>query len=129
MKDFRDLTVWQRSHEATLALYRLTASFPKEERFGITSQLRRAGHSIPANIAEGCGRGSEADLARFLQIAMGSASETEYYLILAKDLLFLPATDFDQVLSLITEVKRMHASLIRKVRGGASMPAQGSVRK
>ena len=122
MKDFRDLKVWHKAHETTLAVYRATASFPNDERFGLTSQLRRAGYSIPANIAEGCGRGSEADLARFLQIAMGSACEVEYYLLLAKDLRFLPAPDCERVASLVVEVKRMLASLIRRIRAGGSQP-------
>jgi len=77
MKDFRKLTVWEKSHRLTLAIYRITESFPDTERYGLISQMRRASASIPTNIAEGSGRGSDAELARFLQIAMGSASELE----------------------------------------------------
>jgi four helix bundle protein len=79
MRDFRSLKVWHKSHELTLAIYLATRSFPSDERFGLTSQMRRASSSIPANIAEGCGRDGEAELARFMQISMGSASELEYF--------------------------------------------------
>ncbi|HRJ76165.1 MAG TPA: four helix bundle protein, partial [Anaerolineales bacterium] len=82
MKDFRQLKVWEKSHQLALAVYKVTKSFPKEELYGLTTQIRRASMSIPTNIAEGCGRNTDADFARFLQIAMGSASETEYQLIL-----------------------------------------------
>ena len=85
MKDFRQLKVWEKAHHLALEVYKTTATFPKEEIYGLTSQLRRASVSIPTNIAEGCGRNTNADFARFLQIAMGSASETEYELILAHD--------------------------------------------
>lgn len=116
MQDFRQLKVWQKSHELTLAVYRETAAFPKSELYGLTSQLRRASSSIPANIAEGCGRGGDADFARFLQIAMGSATEVEYHLLLASDLALL-ADDAHQALEAqTTEVKRMLASLIKTLK-------------
>ena len=89
MKDFRKLEVWEKAHALTLSVYHAADPFPREELYGLTSQIRRAAVSIPTNIAEGCGRGSEAELARFLQIAMGSASEVEYELLLARDLGFL----------------------------------------
>jgi len=85
MKDFRKLDVWAKAHALTLAIYRVTAGFPTEERYGLTSQLRRACVSIPTNIAEGCGRNSDAELARFAEIAMGSSSEVEYLLLLSRD--------------------------------------------
>ena len=91
MKDFRNLKVWEKSHQLALAVYKATSTFPRHELYGLTSQIRRACASIPANIAEGCGRSGDAELARFLQIAMGSASELEYHLLLARDLGFLPA--------------------------------------
>jgi four helix bundle protein len=84
MKDFRTLLVWEKSHLLVLDIYQHLSSFPKEERFGLADQIRRAAVSIPANIAEGCGRGSDADFARFIQIAMGSASELEYEILLSK---------------------------------------------
>ena len=85
MRNFRELRVWEKAHELTLQTYETTQAFPKNEIFGLTNQTRRASVSIPANIAEGCGRGSDADLARFLQISMGSASELEYQLLLASE--------------------------------------------
>ena len=86
MKDFRDLQVWQKAHGLTLAIYRVTVTFPRQELYGLTTQLRRASSSIAANLAEGCGRNSDAEFARFCSIAMGSASELEYHLLLARDL-------------------------------------------
>jgi four helix bundle protein len=77
MEAFRELKVWEKSHALTLAVYHVTKSFPKQEMYALTSQIRRASASIPANIAEGCGRNGDAELARFLLIAMGSASELE----------------------------------------------------
>jgi four helix bundle protein len=98
-------------------VYAATASFPNEERYGLTSQIRRASVSIPANIAEGCGRSGDTELARFLQIAMGSASELEYHLLLAHDLKLLPPADYKQLESQTLEVKRMLAPLINRLRG------------
>lgn len=85
-QSFRDLVVWQRAHEFVLALYRLTESFPDREKFGLSHQMRRAAVSIPANIAEGFGKRSQAEKARFLNIAEGSLEECRYYLILTRDL-------------------------------------------
>ena len=117
MKDFRQLKVWVKAHQLTLALYQETKRFPKEELYGLTSQIRRACVSIPANIAEGCGRGSDAQLGHFLQIAMGSASELEYHLLLARDLDLLQATTYESLARDIIEVKRMLASFIQKLNG------------
>ncbi len=89
MKDFRQLKVWKKAHQLALAVYKATKGFPKEELYGLTSQIRRASMSIPTNIAEDCGQNTDAQFARFLQIAMGSASETEYLLLLSHDLGFL----------------------------------------
>lgn len=116
MKDFRDLKVWEKSHQLTLAVYKATVRFPKDETYGLTSQLRRSGVSIPANIAEGCGRGSDAELAQFLQIAMGSASELEYHLLLARELKLFSSSDYEPLADQVTEVKRMLASLIQKLK-------------
>lgn len=93
MQDFRKLTVWQRSHQLALATYRATARFPREERFGLMRPMRRASVSMPANIAEGCGRLGQKEFARFLSIAMGSASELQYFVILGTDLGFLDHED------------------------------------
>jgi four helix bundle protein len=115
MRNFKDLHVWSKAHQLTLAVYRATASFPKEELYGLTGQIRRACGSIPANIAEGCGRGSQAELARFLQIARGSASELEYHLLLARDLHLLPPTDYEYLNTALTEVEKMLSSFRDKV--------------
>jgi four helix bundle protein len=116
MKDFRQLQVWEKAHQLALAIYKITKEFPKEELYGLTSQIRRASMSIPTNIAEGCGKYTDADFARFLQIAMGSASETEYQLLLSHDLGFLNTERYSVLNADITEVKRMLASLLRTIR-------------
>ena len=115
MKDFRDLKVWEKAHALVLACYEATGNFPKQEMFGLISQIRRAGSSIPANIAEGCGRRGNGEFHRFLQIAMGSASELEYHLLLSRDLKFLNPVYYDRLALQVTETKRMLAALTRKV--------------
>ena len=115
MRDFRDLKVWERSHHLTLAIYKRTASFPKQEQYGLTVQLRRCSASIPANIAEGCGRSGNAELARFLRIAMGSASELEYHLLLAHDLNFLSTSDYTPLTHDVVEIKKMLTSYVQKL--------------
>jgi four helix bundle protein len=116
MKDFRELRVWEKGHELSLAVYRVTARFPNEERYRLTSQIRRACVSVPANIAEGCGRGSDAELARFLQIAAGSASELESHLMLANQLDLLNSREYERLTKQVTEVKRMLTSFIKKLK-------------
>jgi four helix bundle protein len=116
MQDFRQLKVWEKSHDLTLAVYRATAEFPTEEKYGLTGQIRRSCSSIPTNIAEGCGRGSDPEFGRFLQIAMGSASELEYQLLLARDLSLLPVARYEGLHGSVTEVKRMLATFILKLR-------------
>src|SRR5438270_3638580 len=118
MKDFRKLEVWVKAHELTLAAYRATKAFPPDERFGLTSQIRRSASSVPANIAEGCGRRGDAEFHRFLQIAMGSASELEYHLLLCRDLEYLAPADHQRLSDEAVRVKRMLASLIRTVDEG-----------
>ena len=115
MKDFRDLVVWQKAHDVALRVYQFTRPFPTEERYGLTAQLRRSASSIGANIAEGCGRGSDADFRRFLHIAMGSASELEYHLLLSRDLHYLGEKEYQSLNGAVTEVKRMLTSLIQKL--------------
>lgn len=116
MRDFRELKVWEKGHQLTLAVYKATTTFPRDELYGLTSQIRRACASIPANIAEGCGRSGDAELARFFQIAMGSASELEYHLLLAHDLAFLNDSDYKHLDREVTEVKRMLTSFIQKLK-------------
>ena len=113
MRAFRDLIVWQKAHQLTLDLYRVTKSFPRDEQYGLTSQIRRAAASVGANIAEGCGRGTARDFARFVQMALGSASELEYELLLASDLGLFPGTTYSQFESAIVSVKRMLTGLAR----------------
>ena len=115
MQNFRELKVWQRSHQLVLELYRVTSNFPKSEVYGLTSQLRRAAASVPMNIVEGCGRGSNAELGRFLWIAMGSAAEVEYQCLLAHDLKFMTEVEFAKMSSEIVEIRRMLNALIHKV--------------
>jgi four helix bundle protein len=115
VKDFRTLKVWEKAHELALAVYSETRTFPREELYGLVIQIRRAAFSVPSNIAEGCGRGSDADFARCLRIAMGSASEVEYQLLLARDLAMLSGPIHERLALQTTEVKRMLTSLISKL--------------
>jgi four helix bundle protein len=116
VKEFRELLVWQRSHELTLAVYRATKKFPKEELFGLTSQLRRASSSIPANIAEGCGRDGDAELKRFLSISLGSACEVDYHLLLATELGYLSQSDADGLSAEVMDLRRMLGAFIQKLK-------------
>jgi four helix bundle protein len=116
VRDFRKMKVWQSSHQLVLAVYSATGIFPREETYGLTAQLRRCCASIPANIAEGCGKSGEAELGRFMLIAMGSASELEYHLLLARDLGYLGARDYQELSQRTGEVKRMLSTLITRVR-------------
>lgn len=116
MKNFKELNVWLKSHQLVLAVYQVTKSFPSDELFGLTSQMRRAAASIPANIAEGCGRSSDAEFARFLYISFGSASELEYHILLAHDLGMLNEIDCGKLTKNVIEIKKMLSSLIKKVK-------------
>ena len=116
MQDFKNLVVWKRSHALTLDLYRVTKLFPASEQFGLTSQIRREAASIPANIAEGSGRVGNPELARFLSIASGSASELEYHLILARDLNLIDAKTHNKLNSELVQIKRMMGSLITRLK-------------
>jgi len=115
MRPFRELMVWQKAHRLTLELYKNTRTFPREEQYGLTSQVRRAAASICANIAEGCGRGTARDFARFIQMALGSASELEYHLVLAADLGFISPDVHLQLETSLVAVKRMLSGLVRRL--------------
>jgi four helix bundle protein len=115
MKDFRQLRVWEKSHELALAIYHITASFPREETYGLSSQIRRAASSIPSNIAEGCGRDGDAELARFCIIARGSASELEYQLLLGRDLNMIQPSAYETLSQQTVEIKRMLTVLAQKL--------------
>lgn len=115
MQDFRKLEVWRRSHQFVLRIYIMSCQLPSDERFGIKSQIRRAASSIPANIAEGCGRRGRTELRQFLYISMGSASELEYFLLLARDLHMLDTTKHREAEAELLEIKRMLASLLQRL--------------
>jgi four helix bundle protein len=123
MRDFRQLLVWEKAHYFTLEIYKVTSRFPKEELYGLTSQLRRASASIAANIAEGFGRGGNVELARFLQIAMGSAFEVEYHILLARDL-GLITKEHESLEVHIIEIKRMLAALLVKIRADSKLKSR-----
>ena len=115
MKDFRNLKVWEKAHQLTLALYPVTASFPRPEAYGLASQIRRAASSIPSNIAEGCGREGDPELARFCIIARGSAAELEYQLLLARDFKLIELEDYEKLSAQTVEIKRMLTVLVQKL--------------
>ncbi len=116
MQSFRSLRVWEKSHRLTLDVYTSSKAFPREEMYGLTSQMRRASASMGMNIAEGCCRKGSAEMARFLQMAMGSASELEYQLLLAHDLEYLQNPEYGRLAAQTVEVKRMLSSLMQKVK-------------
>ena len=116
MRDFRSLKVWGKAHRLTLEVYQATQDFPSEERYGLSNQLRRAATSVPTNIAEGCGRGSEKELAQFVQIAIGSASETEYLLELVSDLEYLDVKNYKALTDQTVEVRKMLIAFIRTLK-------------
>jgi len=119
MQNYKELKVWAKAHSFTLNVYEISKTFPKDELYSLTNQLRRAASSIPANIAEGCGKNSQADFARFLNVALGSANEAEYFLLLSKDLKYLSENKFTELEDNINEIKAMLISLINKVRASA----------
>jgi four helix bundle protein len=115
MIDYNELRVWEKAHQLTLAIYKASTTFPKEELYGLTSQIRRAAVSIPANLAEGCGRDSQPELLRYTRIAMGSASELDYELRLAHDLNWLNESNYQQISNELTSVRRMLNAFSRKL--------------
>jgi four helix bundle protein len=115
MKDFRELQVWHKAHELALEVYKASAAFPKEETYGLSSQIRRAAASIPTNIAEGCGRGTKNEPKHFMQISMGSASEVEYQILLSHELGYIDSKAHGILDSGIQEVKKMLSSYIVKI--------------
>lgn len=116
MRDFQELQVWQLAHELTLDVCGISRTFPTDERFGMTSQIRRASASVAANIAEGCGRNGDAELARFLTIALGSLAETSYFLLLAHDLGYLTSADHEAVGGKVTALRRMLIAFSRRLK-------------
>ncbi|MBW8042635.1 MAG: four helix bundle protein [Planctomycetes bacterium] len=116
MKDYRELQVWEKSHRLALDIYKATQNFPKVELYGVTSQLRRAAASIPTNLAEGCGRRTDGELAQFAQIAAGSASETDYLLLLCHDLQYIDDNNYAALSAHLVEIRKMLTSLIKTLR-------------
>lgn len=116
MRAYRELKVWEKSHLLALNVYKATKCFPKEETYGLTSQIRRACSSIAINIAEGCGRDSSREFAQFLNIALGSSSEVSYELLLAHDLGFLDDQAYLNLVEATDEVMKMLAAYIRKIK-------------
>ncbi|HEX6961166.1 MAG TPA: four helix bundle protein [Lacipirellula sp.] len=117
MQDFRNIKVWEKGHAFTLEVYKRTQTFPADERFGLTSQLRRSSSSIPSNLAEGCARAGDVEFARFANIALGSTSEADCQLLLARDLGYLDSAAYGQLFNQVTEVKRMLNAFERSLRG------------
>ncbi|HJR16956.1 MAG TPA: four helix bundle protein [Gemmatimonadales bacterium] len=118
MGDFKKLKVWQKAHELTIAVYKSTLKFPDQERYGLTSQLRRAAASIPANLAEGCGRGSDNELGRYVHISLGSANELEYHLLLARAVGCLAPPVYGSLNAATLEVQSMLATFGRRLKQG-----------
>ncbi|MBC7922949.1 MAG: four helix bundle protein [Ferruginibacter sp.] len=116
MQSYQDLKVWHKAHAMVLDIYAATQVFPKEELYGLTSQIRRSAVSTPANLAEGCGKNTKSDIANFFQIALGSLHETEYYLLLARDLSYIREERFVHLNERTKEVKAMLIALIKTVR-------------
>jgi len=116
MQDFKNLKVWENAHALTLDIYSSSTRFPREELYGLVSQMRRSAASIGMNIAEGCCRKGDIEMGRFIQIALGSASELEYQILLARDLNYVESTHYRKLDGQVIEVKRMLSSLLRRVR-------------
>jgi len=116
MKDFRTLKVWEKAHALTLTIYKATEAFPKQEVYALTNQIQRAAVSVPSNIAEGCGKDSDAELKRYFLIAMGSSSELEYLLLLAHDLGYLSQDTFQSMNNELVETRKMLNAFIQKLR-------------
>ena len=119
MRDYRRLTVWEKAHALALDVYAVTKTFPDTERFGLSAQMRRCAVSVPSNIAEGCGRGTDADFARFVRIAAGSANELEYQCLLSRDLHYLSQDQANTLMLACSEVRRMLSGLVARLAPSA----------
>ncbi|MDR1502379.1 MAG: four helix bundle protein [Prevotella sp.] len=119
MQDYRSFKVWEKAHALTLQVYKISLSFPKEETYGLTSQLKRSVISVPANIAEGAGRNTRPDFAQFLNIALGSLNESSYYILLAKELGYLNDDDYTILDKEVNGLKAMLITFINTVRKSA----------
>jgi four helix bundle protein len=126
MRNYRELEVWEKSHKLTLELYRMSRAFPKEELYGLTSQMRRAAVSIGANLAEGCGRRTSPELARFVRIAMGSASELDYHLLLCLDFSFITSEQYERAAKEPTRIRKMLSGLLASIESQLTSKASAS---
>jgi|SRR5690606_30257384 len=117
MRDFKKYNVWQDSHLLTLKIFKVTNNFPANELYKVVSQMQRAAYSIPSNFAEGCGRGSDKDFDRFIQISLGSAHELEYFIILAKDLDYITELQANEIDNQINNIKKQLFALSKKPKG------------
>ena len=115
-RNYRNIVAWQRGHELTLKIYQYTKSFPSDERYGLTSQLRRAAYSVPANIAEGAGRATNKDYLRFLSTALGSLNEVDYFLLLARELGYLNEEHHEAIATQITATFSALHGLMKAVK-------------
>src|SRR5918993_4824200 len=115
MQDFRNLSVWQKAHKVTLEVFSISATFARPPYYALQTQMIRAAMSVPANLAEGAGRAGDLEFRRFARIALGSASELEYHLLLARDLGLIPAATYDRLSGGVVEVKRMLTGLSAKL--------------
>lgn len=118
MQDYKKLKVWEKAHAFTVVVYAITRTFPKDEVYALTSQIRRCAVSVPSNIVEGCGRGSNPELVKFLHYALGSANELEYQLLLSRDLGYVSVEAHVPLAASVLEIKRMLAALIVKIKEG-----------
>jgi len=116
MRDFRKYEVWELSHQIVLNIYNITKTYPDDERYHLVSQMRRAAYSIPSNFSEGCGRDSDKDFNRYVNICLGSAHELEYFMILSKDLNYIEESDFRTLNTEINKIKRKLFSLSKKLK-------------
>lgn len=116
MQDFKDIKVWQKSHQLTLQIYKVTEEFPKSELYGLVSQMRRAATSVPTNIAEGCVQETDAQYARYLRISLGSANEIDYHLLLTKDLHYISPEQYASLHTEVDQIKKMLTSFIRRLK-------------
>jgi four helix bundle protein len=126
MRNYRDLQVWSKAHSLTLELYRLSRNFPRDEIYGITAQIRRSASSIGANLAEDCGRQSENEMARFLKISLGSASELDYHLLLAHDLGLLASEQHQNAARELTSIRKMLRSLLSAIEEKGKLKAKAA---
>ncbi len=123
MKDYRKLVVWEKAHKLVLSIYKITVAFPKEEQYGLISQIRRAATSAPTNIAEGCGKQTQADFARYLQQAFGSIQEVQYLSFLSYELRYMNENVYGSLENDINQLKAMLINLIKTVRKGKPLAA------